>query len=241
MTAVAPSTSGTPAATSAPNATSRMISISDEGDALRVLAVLRVLGGDRLGGRGVAELLDAHAGMRLLGGGHRGERLVDELLDVLVVPGSLKVTSDRAAVRRRPCAAAGSSVDARDPLQAADDVRDGGGHRDRRLALDEHLLAGLLGEARGLDEHVAALGLAVARRRLRRGRSGRSGHRATVARTTNTIQPRMAVLRCWALQRPARAARFREFMSGRKSHSLQNCKRCKIASSAITVSDVRPT
>ena len=53
--------------------------------------------------------------------------------------------------------------------EAAHDVAHGGGdladHR-RALALDEHLLAGLLGEARGRDEHVAALGLAAARRGL---------------------------------------------------------------------------
>jgi hypothetical protein len=57
------------------------------------------------------------------------------------------------------------------PLEAAHDVPHGGRHlwiigRDRALALHEHLLAGLVGEARGLDDHVAALGLAVAGRRL---------------------------------------------------------------------------
>jgi hypothetical protein len=34
----------------------------------------------------------------------------------------------------------------------------------------------------------------------------------TVARTTKRIQPRIAVLRCEALQRPARAARLRDVM-----------------------------
>src|SRR3954468_22462200 len=36
----------------------------------------------------------------------------------------------------------------------------------------------------------------------------------TMARTTNRIQPRMAVRRCSALQRPARAARLRGCMAG---------------------------
>ena len=40
---------------------------------MTLLAVLGVLGGDRLGGRSQAELLDAHAGMRLLRGRHRGQ------------------------------------------------------------------------------------------------------------------------------------------------------------------------
>ena len=54
------------------------------GDEVRLLAVLGVLGGDLLGGRDLAELLDADAGVRLLNGGDGGERLVDELLDLLV-------------------------------------------------------------------------------------------------------------------------------------------------------------
>ena len=61
--------------------------------------VLRVLGGDLLGGRDVAELLDAHAGVSGLGGGHRRERLVDELLHLLVGPAQLEVDDDRATVR----------------------------------------------------------------------------------------------------------------------------------------------
>ena len=71
-----------------------------------LLAVLRVLGGDLLGGRDVAELLDAHAGVSGLDGGHGGERLLDELLDVLVRAGHREVHDDRAAVL-------GDGVDAR--------------------------------------------------------------------------------------------------------------------------------
>ena len=74
------------------------------------LAVLGVLGGDLLGRRGVAELLDADARMRLLHGGDRGERLVDELLGVLVAARHREVHDDRAAVLGdRVRAVAGSS------------------------------------------------------------------------------------------------------------------------------------
>ena len=177
-TAVAPSTSGRPAATTAPNATSRMISSRRVGDELRLLAVLRVLGGDRLGGRDLAELLDAHAGMGGLDGGHCGERL-----------------RRRASRRARPCRASSKFTTTERPsletvltrvagssglsisvmpsirsrrlttsLTAAVTSRIAG--PDGALALHEHLLARLLGEARGLDDHVAALGLAAAPRRL---------------------------------------------------------------------------
>ena len=50
--------------------------------ALEVLLELRV---ERLGGGGVAELLDAQLGMRLLGGGDGGQRGVDALLGLLHV------------------------------------------------------------------------------------------------------------------------------------------------------------
>ena len=66
--------------------------------------------------------------------------------------------------------ASGRSIvrDAVDPLEPAHDVPHGGGvtRIAGALALHEHLLARLLGEAGGLDDHVAALGLAAARRRL---------------------------------------------------------------------------
>ena len=55
------------------------------GDAARAfLPSLASCAAISLVGRGVAELLDAHAGMGGLGGGDGGERLVDELLDLLV-------------------------------------------------------------------------------------------------------------------------------------------------------------
>ena len=95
------------------------------GDELGPLAVLGVLGGDLLGGRGVAELLDADAGMRLLRGGDRGERLLDELLGVLGGARDREVHDDRAAVLgdrvrvRRGIERALDLGDARDRLEAA--------------------------------------------------------------------------------------------------------------------------
>ena len=135
-------------------------------------------------------------------------------------PGSVKFTTTE-----RPSA---ETVLTRSPGRAGSRCRRGPSIRRRRrttsadrrgdlgligaLALHEDLLAGLLGEARGVDDHVAALGLAVARGRIIDACSGRPCRRATVARTTNTIQPRMAGLRCWALQRPTCAARLRGFI-----------------------------
>jgi hypothetical protein len=112
-----------------------------------------------------------------LDGGHGGERLVDEPLDVLVCAGHREVHDARAAVLGDGVDASGRIErapdlgDALDPLQAAHDVPHGVRHLrivglDRALALHEHLLAGLVGEACSLDDHVATLGLAIARRRL---------------------------------------------------------------------------
>ena len=142
------------------------------------LPSLRVLGGDRLGRRGVAELLDAHAGMGVLDGGHGGERLRRRASRACSSrAGQREVHDDRAAVLGDGVGAVGASsglsisVTPSIRLEAADDVLDGGGDLrivglDRALALHEHLLAGLVGEARAVDDHVAALGLAAARRRV---------------------------------------------------------------------------
>ena len=168
-TAVAPSTSGTPGGDDRAERDQQDDQQQAVGDGLRLLAVLRVLSGDLLGRRGVAELLDAHLGMGGLDGGHGGERPADELLGLLIRAGELEVDDDRAAVLGGERAL--DVGDALDPLQASDDVPDGrGGLRmlggDGALALHEHLLAGPVGEAGGLDDHVAALGLAAAPRRV---------------------------------------------------------------------------
>ena len=116
-------------------------------------------------------------GWARLDGGHGGERLLDELLDLLVRAGQLEVHDDRAAVLgdvlARSAGSSGLSISVTPSIRsrrlttsrtAAVTCRIAG--LDRALALHEHLLAGLLGEAGGLDDHVAALGLAAARRRL---------------------------------------------------------------------------
>jgi hypothetical protein len=115
--------------------------------------------------------------VRGLDRGHGGQRLLDELLGVLVGAGHREVHHDGAAVLGDGVDAGGGierALDLRDAvdlLQAPHDVLHGGGHLrlaglDRALALHQHLLPGLLGEAGGLDDHVAALGLAITRRRL---------------------------------------------------------------------------
>jgi hypothetical protein len=105
--------------------------------------------------------------VRLLGGGDGGERLVDERLDVLLGAGHREVHDDRAAVLRhrvrvrRGIERALDVGDALDLPEPAHDILHGRGDRwiaglRRALALDQHLLAGLLGEAGGIDDHVAA-------------------------------------------------------------------------------------
>ena len=146
---------------------------------------------------------------------------VDELLGLLVGAGEREVHDDRAAVLGDGVDAVGASSGL--SISVTPSIRSRrlttsrtaavtAGSPDA-LALHEHLLAGLLGEARGLDDHVAALGLAAARRRLVE-LFWPILPPTTVARTTNRIQPRMAVLRCWALHRPARAARLRGCIQG---------------------------
>ena len=180
---------------------------------------------------GVAVLLDAQLGMRLLDGGDGGQRRVGdrfELLDVgvgLGLPGSEKVTSDRAAVLGDGVRAvlrvqrALDVGDALDRAEATDDVLDRGGDLriiglDRALALDEHALAD------------GGRGSRPCRRSCRRAWTRRCPSRRTracfwptlppikVARTTKRIQPMMAVLRCVALHLPARAARLRGCTEG---------------------------
>jgi hypothetical protein len=138
------------------------------GDQLGLLAVLGVLRRDLLGGGGIAELLDPHLGIGLLDGGDGGERLLDELLGVLVRARHREVHDHRPTVLGEGVDTGGGIEraldlgDAVDPLQPPHDIPHRCRHlriagTDRALALHEHLLPGLLGEAGGLDEHVAAL------------------------------------------------------------------------------------
>jgi hypothetical protein len=117
----------------------------------------------------LAERLDAHAGMGGADRRHGGQRPLDEVLRVRAGDGV--VHDHRAAVFRdgvRARRGIERALDVRhaiDALQACHDVPHGGGGR-ARFALDEHLLARPVGEAGGLDDHVAAVGLAAARGRL---------------------------------------------------------------------------
>ena len=166
-----------------------------------------------------AELLDPQVGMRALRGGGRRERRVDAVGDLLVVAGDLERHDRRAAVLRDLALVAASQrrLDVGDVarrLEAAGDVAHRGGEArvgglQRAAALDEDLLGCIVGE------------VGVSRSPARRRRTGRwtvsasvssrwpTAPPATVARTTKRIHPRIALLRCWALQRPMRAARLR--------------------------------
>ena len=88
-----------------------------------------------------------------------GQRLLDELL--LVAAAQVEAHEDRAAVLGGERTL--DRRDAVDPLEPAHDLAGGGGRGGiaGALALNEHLLARALGEAGGLDDHVAALGLAA--------------------------------------------------------------------------------
>ena len=95
-----------------------------------------------------------------LGGGDGRERLGDARLGLLVRAGQLEVDDDRAAVLGGDRAL--DAADALDPPQPRHDVLHGSAPLRPVSTLHEHPLVGLLGEVGGLDDHVAALGLAAA-------------------------------------------------------------------------------
>jgi len=141
---------------------------------LRSLEVLVEGRRQRLVGTGAAELLDAQAGVCALGRGDGGDRRVDALRDGFVVAGDLEADDGRAAVVGDLALVAVAQRrlhvgDVAGPCEAPGDVCDGGGEaRVRRAqrapALHEHLLARLVGEARGLDRLLGGARLAVGRR-----------------------------------------------------------------------------
>src|SRR5205085_161485 len=131
--------------------------------ALGLLAVLGVPLRDLLGGRGVAELLHAHAGMGGAGGGDRGKRPGHALLGLLLRARQLEADDHGTAVARD-----GGTLDPADAGDAPETARDvvrGGGPLRTVSTLYEDALGGLLREG-GLDDHVAALGLAAAAGRI---------------------------------------------------------------------------
>jgi hypothetical protein len=146
------------------------------------------------------------------------ERGLDALLDLLVRAGDLEVDGGRAAVLGQLALVArgergGDVLDVRQALEPGDDVAHGG--RERRVAradgpaaLDQDLLADLVGKAGVRDGPVGHLGGAVPASSGSRVRIPTDPPR-TVASRTKASQPKMAFLRWVALQRPIRAARLR--------------------------------
>ena len=132
---------------------------------------------------------------------------------VSTLPGSVKVTSDRAAVLGDGVGAVGRVEraldvgDALDLLEPADDVLDRGRDLQDSSALIEplpwieHALADLVGEVGVVDDRCRGAWT----RRCPSSDDSRfcwpTLPPIMVARTTNRIQPRMAVLRCVALHR----------------------------------------
>ncbi len=178
-----PSSSGTPAATAAPNASSRISSVPPIENCMDFASSARLRGAERLLRRRVAVLLDAQLRVGVLDRGDGGERRFGRLRELRLVRRRLELARERE-VHDHGAAVLGDGLRALCRVQRALDVRDavdlpepahdvlhrGGDRRiiglDRALALDEHALADRLGEARVVDDHRAALGLAVAARRL---------------------------------------------------------------------------
>jgi hypothetical protein len=153
---------------------------------------------------------------RLLRRGHGGQRLLDELLDLLVGARHLERDGDGAAVLRDGVDPVGRRERALDPGdpgdggEAAHDVPHGRGDLGivdvvEPLPWMSTCSPALSGKPAAstsmsprLDSPLPDADSSIV--------SSPTRPPMTVARTTNRIQPRMAVLRCCALQRPALAA-----------------------------------
>ena len=211
---------------------------------LRALEVVAHRLVERLLRRGRADLLDAQVGVVALHRGGRGERRVDAIDGLLVVAGDLERQQRRAAVLRH-LAGRGRRRTARRPSRRAATsfsrcVELGRGRSELGAAsragstrLQQHLLAAGLAEAGACS---------TARSAARDEPLPISASLSefvpimpppTVATTTNAIQPRIAILRCCALQRPARAARFVGLMTApvvvvivRSLSSAEGASRC---------------
>ena len=219
-----PRNSGTPAATAAPNASSRMISVPADRDLLDFASSARSCGASAFCRDAAPCSLDAQLGMRLLDGGDGGQRRVGDRLELLeVLPWSRSWPASRRSRARsgrpwRRCSRAARrerALDVLTPLicsrRLTTSLHRGGDLRivglDRALALDEHALADSSGKPASSTIMAPRLESPLP------DAESFSWFCPTlppirVARTTNAIQPRMAVFRCVALQRPARAARF---------------------------------
>ncbi len=178
-----PSSSGTPAATAAPNAISRISSVPPIENCMGLRLVGALGGAERLlppthrrTPRRAAAGAPSGPRRRRRAAPRPTSRSSRPSAAVSYLPGSVKFTTTERpsfeTVSARWLASSGLSMsrDAVDLPEATDDVLHGGGHfriagLDRALALDEDALADGLGEAGVGDDHVAALGLAVAHRR----------------------------------------------------------------------------
>ena len=162
---------------------------------LRLRLVRPVLGTEGVLLRRVAVLLHEQLGMRLLDRGHLGQRRLGQRLELLHVLRGLDLGGQRerhedgAAVlgdRVRAVLRVERALDVADALEvaeAADHVLHGGGDLrriglDRALALDQDALADGVGEAGVVDDHRAALGVAVAGLQPARGSSDRRCRRS---------------------------------------------------------------
>ena len=214
---------GCPAASSAPKANSRI----DERDRQRRSSPALVRSSAKIfvnasSELAVAELLDAQVGVRRLRPLGRRQDRRHLRLRRLGVARDVEAHERRVAVARdRPRVAGGvGGLDVRDvALGGAGlaDVLDGGAERGIvgtfRGRLDEDLLARGLREG-GLVDLVGALGLADDGLLVGGDRPRPDALADASASTTNASQPNTAFLRCCALQRPARAAKFCLGMSG---------------------------
>ena len=149
-------------------------------------------------------------GWAALDGGDGGERLRDEL-------GGLRVGARELEVARRPSGRPWRSSGALDAgrrpsirLEARHDVAHGGGDRGSPAPVPctSTCSPACSGKPAASTIMSPRLDSPLPARRLVERVLADPCRRRTMARTTKTIQPRMAVLRCWALHRPARAARF---------------------------------
>ncbi len=175
-TAVSARSSGRPAATSAPNATTRISSVIGSE---RNSAFLKSSSKDfdsALSALASPNCSTRSCGLAFWAAAVAASGGVDAVLGLIVVARELERDERRAAVLGELTLVVRGQrgldvADVRDRLQAGDGVVDRGGERgiadlDRAAALDEHLLVGLVGEAAVVDRAVGDLRAAVARVRV---------------------------------------------------------------------------
>ncbi len=225
MTAVSASSSGTPGSDERTESDQQ----DDQGDRQRcdqgLAEVLLDDVVDLLVGAGVAELAEGEARVRLLHGVDGPNGRLDPVRDLSVVAGDLKAEQRRVSVARdlvrvrrgqRALEVLGVGQRGKPPLHVDRHRAERGVAGGRPGALDQHHLLGVLRS--GIRDRLSRLA------RTPRPRSGcapgswsRLRCRSSAQSTTNASHPQMAVLRCWALQTPAREASPRGVMPAVRS------------------------